>query len=545
MPLPSRMPAPDLRPRHVFYLHGFASSPKSTKVGYFSERLREHGIDVRCPDFNQPDFATLTITRMLDQLGAELAPLDGAPATLFGSSLGGTLAILAAERFAAQVDRLVLMAPAVMFAKPGHHLLPPEQIDEWRRRGALPFFHYADNAERAAQFRVLRGQPALRRLQRRRPPADADLSGAARRVGRSPHGRGVREDAAERHAVAARRRSSADRQPAADVDRHPRVSRARRMTRARALAIALAVGFGVQGSGFKVRSGFGVQGSNQNGEPEPTSCASASLNPGGGYSVSELPMETYVARVLAGEAVRDSQPAALEALAITIRTFALANRGRHRADGFDLCDQTHCQVLRRGGRRDRARGAGHRGPAAAARRRAGVGLLLGVVRRPHAAAVRRLARRRRSAVPAVEGRRRVSGGAGVDRGAARNGSAARAAGVGLSRRAARSQDRVAQRLGPGRAAEARRPEAGSDLRPGLARRGRADARLAARQEHGVRAAQEGRVVPVQRPRLGPRRRHVRHRLGAARRARHQRRRDPRALYFPGLEISGGAPEADR
>jgi SpoIID/LytB domain protein len=57
-------------------------------------------------------------------------------------------------------------------------------------------------------------------------------------------------------------------------------------------------------------------------------------------------METYVARVLAGEALRDSQPAALEALAITIRTFALANLARHRADGFDLCDQTHCQVLR-------------------------------------------------------------------------------------------------------------------------------------------------------------------------------------------------------
>ena len=70
------------------------------------------------------------------------------------------------------------------------------------------------------------------------------------------------------------------------------------------------------------------------------------LKPGGGYSISELPIETYVARVLAGEALRDSQPAALEALAITVRTFALANRGRHRADGFDLCDQTHCQVLR-------------------------------------------------------------------------------------------------------------------------------------------------------------------------------------------------------
>jgi len=68
--------------------------------------------------------------------------------------------------------------------------------------------------------------------------------------------------------------------------------------------------------------------------------------PGGGYAVTTLPLETYVARVLAGEAARDSRPAALEALAITIRTFALANLNRHRADGFDLCDQTHCQVLR-------------------------------------------------------------------------------------------------------------------------------------------------------------------------------------------------------
>jgi len=40
----------------------------------------------------------------------------------------------------------------VMFAKPGHHLLSPERIEEWRRRGALPFFHYADNAERPLNF---------------------------------------------------------------------------------------------------------------------------------------------------------------------------------------------------------------------------------------------------------------------------------------------------------------------------------------------------------------------------------------------------------
>jgi len=136
---------------NVFYLHGFASSPASTKVGYFTDRFREHGIDVRCPDLNQPDFATMTLTRMLDQLRGELMRLSG-PATLMGSSLGGTLAILAASCFAAHVERLVLLAPAVMFAKPGHHLLPSERIEEWRRRGALPFFHYADHAERDLHF---------------------------------------------------------------------------------------------------------------------------------------------------------------------------------------------------------------------------------------------------------------------------------------------------------------------------------------------------------------------------------------------------------
>jgi pimeloyl-ACP methyl ester carboxylesterase len=136
------------RVRAVFYLHGFASSPKSTKVGYFGDRLRDQGIELRCPDLNQPDFATLTLTRMLGQLGDELAGLGRDRSVLFASSLGGTLAILAAAQFEPQVDRLVLLAPAVMFAKPRHHLLPPERIDEWRRLGRMPFFHYAHGTER-------------------------------------------------------------------------------------------------------------------------------------------------------------------------------------------------------------------------------------------------------------------------------------------------------------------------------------------------------------------------------------------------------------
>ncbi len=66
----------------------------------------------------------------------------------------------------------------------------------------------------------------------------------------------------------------------------------------------------------------------------------------GAYDIVTLPMEVYVGRVLAGEAAPDSLPASLESLAIAIRTYTTTNRGRHGADGFDLCDQTHCQVMR-------------------------------------------------------------------------------------------------------------------------------------------------------------------------------------------------------
>ncbi|MGE0815314.1 MAG: SpoIID/LytB domain-containing protein [Vicinamibacterales bacterium] len=68
--------------------------------------------------------------------------------------------------------------------------------------------------------------------------------------------------------------------------------------------------------------------------------------PGGGVRVQTLPLEDYVAAVLSGEGQPTAGAAAQEALAIVIRTFAAANLHRHRAEGYDLCDTTHCQVLR-------------------------------------------------------------------------------------------------------------------------------------------------------------------------------------------------------
>jgi stage II sporulation protein D len=60
-------------------------------------------------------------------------------------------------------------------------------------------------------------------------------------------------------------------------------------------------------------------------------------------SVVELPVERYVAAVLAGEASTLHQPEALKAMAVAARTYAAHERGRHSAEGFDFCNNTHCQ----------------------------------------------------------------------------------------------------------------------------------------------------------------------------------------------------------
>jgi SpoIID/LytB domain protein len=70
------------------------------------------------------------------------------------------------------------------------------------------------------------------------------------------------------------------------------------------------------------------------------------LGANGRASVESLDLEEYVARVVAGEGEPRAGEAAREALAIAVRTFALANLNRHRREGFDLCDSTHCQVVR-------------------------------------------------------------------------------------------------------------------------------------------------------------------------------------------------------
>jgi stage II sporulation protein D len=67
--------------------------------------------------------------------------------------------------------------------------------------------------------------------------------------------------------------------------------------------------------------------------------------PGVNNTTVEIPLEKYVAAVLAGEGSVLRSDEALKALAVAARTFGVYGRGRHRAEGYDLCGTTHCQRL--------------------------------------------------------------------------------------------------------------------------------------------------------------------------------------------------------
>ena len=62
--------------------------------------------------------------------------------------------------------------------------------------------------------------------------------------------------------------------------------------------------------------------------------------------IVSVPLETYVARVVTGEAEPNAPAAAQQAIAVAIRTYALVNARRHAREGYGLCDTTHCQVPR-------------------------------------------------------------------------------------------------------------------------------------------------------------------------------------------------------
>ena len=130
------------------YLHGWASGPFSNKARFFKQRFAQQGLTLQIPDLNQNDFFHLTLSRQIQQV-KNLLPSQ--PVTLIGSSFGGLTALWVAEQ-QPQVERLVLLAPALDFADRCLTLLPEEQQTQWRDQGVLNIYHYAEERELPLSF---------------------------------------------------------------------------------------------------------------------------------------------------------------------------------------------------------------------------------------------------------------------------------------------------------------------------------------------------------------------------------------------------------
>ena len=145
------------RLRHAIYLHGFASSAQSSKAQYFRERFADVGITLHTPDFNTPDFESLTVTRMIGQTELLVRSLPDGPVVLMGSSLGAFVTWHAAPRLAERVpshpiSHLVLLAPAVTFGQDRQADFGPGVVDAWERDGEREIFHYGFNEPRRLRY---------------------------------------------------------------------------------------------------------------------------------------------------------------------------------------------------------------------------------------------------------------------------------------------------------------------------------------------------------------------------------------------------------
>lgn len=124
----------------LLYLHGFASGPGSFKAQRFLHHLQRRGLALEVPALDEGDFERLTLSGQL-ALVERLTRAAPRPHVLIGSSLGGYLALLHAQ--AHPVDALVVMAPAVDFARRWRERVPAEQLAEWERTGRLWVDHHA------------------------------------------------------------------------------------------------------------------------------------------------------------------------------------------------------------------------------------------------------------------------------------------------------------------------------------------------------------------------------------------------------------------
>ncbi|MHB1950942.1 MAG: alpha/beta hydrolase [Acidiferrobacteraceae bacterium] len=122
------------------FLHGFRSDIRGHKASCLADHAAQRGrpwlaFDLRGHGNSDGDAAAPLVSSLLADLDVVLARLAPRPVMLIGSSLGGWLAVRAAERHRAQVQALLLIAPAFNFIRQHFGTLPRAEQEQWEQSG--------------------------------------------------------------------------------------------------------------------------------------------------------------------------------------------------------------------------------------------------------------------------------------------------------------------------------------------------------------------------------------------------------------------------
>jgi len=131
----------------ILYLHGFGSTQSGEKATYFRQAAVQQGwafcsFDFRGHGASEGSMFDLTLSRTLEDVSAVRGLLAGRGYTrlaLFGSSMGGAVALWEAALRPAGIAAAAHIAPAVGFRAGLERWAGPAGLERWRRTGSIRF----------------------------------------------------------------------------------------------------------------------------------------------------------------------------------------------------------------------------------------------------------------------------------------------------------------------------------------------------------------------------------------------------------------------
>jgi uncharacterized protein len=145
------------------YLHGFASGPGSKKATEFKKSFDSISVSLAIPDLEGGDFQRLSLSGQINIINDCMDQNPGERFGLIGSSMGGYLAALVAQK-RKDVAAIYLMAPGFNFLERWSALLQGHLKGFNATPDLIKVFHYRYNKEMDLSTEIFRDAEKWDRL---------------------------------------------------------------------------------------------------------------------------------------------------------------------------------------------------------------------------------------------------------------------------------------------------------------------------------------------------------------------------------------------